>query len=142
MLGGWPLLVRVLVVGSDVADGGVQTDAVVLDAHPLQLDGEDLGIGDGLQVRPLALDVAEEALYGRLIGGHGGAAEVLGDGAQGHERLVTSAVMGAPLSETANRMGSWPSDGSSPASRRSSTESMSPSASRNKCDDMARTELG
>ena len=44
--------------------------------------------------------------------------------------LVASAVMGAPLSETANKIGVWPGSGSSPVSRRSSTAPMRFSASR------------
>jgi hypothetical protein len=38
----------VLVVGGDAADRGVEAYRVVLDAHPLQLGGEDLVIGVGL----------------------------------------------------------------------------------------------
>jgi len=44
------------------------------------------GIGDLGQVRPVALEVAEEALHVRLIGRGAGPAVVLGDRHQGHER--------------------------------------------------------
>ena len=43
---------------------------------------------------------------------------------------LASAVMGAPLSETANKMGIWSASGSSPVSRRPSMRPMRFSASR------------
>ena len=52
----------VLVVGGDVADAGVQPDAVVLGAHSGQLGFELARIANRLQVRPLGLDVPEQGL--------------------------------------------------------------------------------
>ncbi len=48
----------VLVAGGDVADGCVQPDGVVLGLDVVQLGVELAGVADLLQVRPLALDVA------------------------------------------------------------------------------------
>ncbi len=48
----------VFVVRCDIPDRFVQSDPVVLAAHAFELDGEDGGVGDGVQVRPFALHVA------------------------------------------------------------------------------------
>jgi hypothetical protein len=50
----------VLVVGSDVPDRFVQPNRIVFSSHSFQFGFQDDGVGEGLQVRPLALDVAEE----------------------------------------------------------------------------------
>ena len=50
----------VLVVGSDVPDRFVQPNGIVFSSHSFQFGFQDDGVGEGLQVRPLALDVAEE----------------------------------------------------------------------------------
>ena len=52
----------VFVVGGDVADPGVQAHGVVLGADAVELGLENAGVGDLLQVRPVALDVPEQAL--------------------------------------------------------------------------------
>jgi len=57
----------VFVVGGDVADRGVQAHSVVFQAHLVELGVELAGVADLLQVRPLALDVAEQGLDPRLI---------------------------------------------------------------------------
>jgi hypothetical protein len=57
-----------LIVGGDVADRGVQTSGVVLAADPGELGIERGGVGDADQVRPVALQVGEEALDVRLVG--------------------------------------------------------------------------
>jgi hypothetical protein len=59
----------VFVVGCDVADGFVEADGVVEASDPVELGVEDDGVGDLLEVGPLGLDVAEEALDpGRAAG--------------------------------------------------------------------------
>jgi len=58
----------VFVVGSDVADAGVQPHGVVLDAHAVERGAQDGGVGDVVEVGPVGLDVAEEALDPRLVG--------------------------------------------------------------------------
>jgi hypothetical protein len=57
-----------LVIGGDVRDAGVQADRVVLGADAGELGIEGGGVGDGDQVRPVALEVAEEALDVRPVG--------------------------------------------------------------------------
>ena len=64
---------------------GVQAHAVVAAAHRGQLAFKAAGIGEPRQVRPLVLEVAEEALDGRLVGRDAGASEVRGDRVQRHE---------------------------------------------------------
>src|SRR5688572_3875926 len=75
----------VLVVGGDIADAGVQPDGVVVGADHLQFSAELVGVTDLVEMGPLALDVAEEALDRGLVGGSVGAAEVLDDRAQRQE---------------------------------------------------------
>ncbi len=58
----------VLVIRGDVADAGVQADGVVLDAHHGELGAQDGGVIDGVEVWPVGLDVAEEALDPGLVG--------------------------------------------------------------------------
>jgi hypothetical protein len=62
---GWPPAV-VLVVGGDVADRGVQSPGVVVGPDPSELAVEDGRVGDAGEVRPVALQMAEEALDVRL----------------------------------------------------------------------------
>ena len=57
----------VLVVGGDVADRCVQPDAVVLTADAVKLGVEGGRVGESGEVRPVALEVAEEALDVRLV---------------------------------------------------------------------------
>ena len=57
----------VFVVGGDVADAGVPVDGVVLRPDAVQLGVELTGVADLLQVRPLALDVAEQGLDPGLV---------------------------------------------------------------------------
>ncbi len=75
----------VLVVGRDVADAGVQPDGVVLDAYDGELGAQDRWVGDRVEVWPVGLDVAEEALDPGLVGRGVGPAEVLRDRAHRHE---------------------------------------------------------
>lgn len=56
----------VLVGGRDVADRGVQPHGVVVAADAGELCVERAGVGDAGEVRPVALEVAEEALDVRL----------------------------------------------------------------------------
>src|SRR3954468_18031804 len=72
-----------LVVGRDVADPGVQPDGVVFDAHAGELGAQLAGVADVVQVRPLGLEVAEEALDPGLIRRRPGPPEVLRDRAHG-----------------------------------------------------------
>ena len=58
----------VLVIRGDVADAGMQPDGVVLDAHELKLGAQDGRVGDRVEVWPVGLDVAEEALDPGLVG--------------------------------------------------------------------------
>jgi hypothetical protein len=76
----------VFVVGGDVADAGVQSGAVVGAADAVELGVEHGWVGDLFEVRPLAFDVAEEALDPGLVGRGVGSAEALGDG-QADEEL-------------------------------------------------------
>src|SRR3954451_10257162 len=69
----------VLVAGGHVADACVQALGVVLMAYAGQLGAQDGGVADLVQVRPVGLDVAEQALDPGLVGGGAGAAEVLRD---------------------------------------------------------------
>ena len=55
----------VFVVGRDVADAGMQPDRVVLDANERELGPQDGGVVDRVEVGPVGLDVAEEALESR-----------------------------------------------------------------------------
>jgi hypothetical protein len=75
----------VLVGGGDVADPGVQPGRVVLVADDGELGPQDGGVADAVEVRPVGLDVAEQALDPGLIGRRSGPAEVLGDRAHRHE---------------------------------------------------------
>ena len=75
----------VLVIRGDVADRGVQADCVVLGADPVKLGIERGRVGDGGEVRPVALQVAEERFDVRLVGWRSGAAVMLGDRHQRHE---------------------------------------------------------
>ena len=50
----------VLVVGGDVSDAGVEADAVVVAAGPLQLGVEHGGVADLLEVGPFGFDVPEQ----------------------------------------------------------------------------------
>ena len=70
----------VLVVGGHVPDRLVESNRIVFHSHSFQFDINCGGIGDGLQVRPLAFEVAEERLDPGLIGRSVRAAVVLGDG--------------------------------------------------------------
>jgi hypothetical protein len=74
----------VLVVGGDVADAGVQADGVVLDADDGEFGAQDGGVADRVQVRPVGLDVAAEALDPGLVGRGARSAEVLRDRAHRH----------------------------------------------------------
>ena len=75
-----------LVLRGDIADAGVeQADGVVLAADAGELCVERAGVGDRQQVRPVALQVAEERLNVRLVGRGAGPAVVLGDRHQRHE---------------------------------------------------------
>ena len=62
----------VLVVGGDVPDPGVQPDGVVLVADDGELGPEDGGVADAVEVRPVGLDVGEQALDPGLVGGCSG----------------------------------------------------------------------
>jgi hypothetical protein len=62
----------VLVVGSHVSDRFVQPHGIVFDLDSCQFSFQQRRLGDGLQVRPLTLDVAEERLDPRLILGLSG----------------------------------------------------------------------
>ena len=75
----------VLVIGGDVSDRGVQADRVVLDADDGELGAKHCGVGDRVEVWPVGLDVAEQALDPCLVGRGAGPAEVLRDRAHGHE---------------------------------------------------------
>ena len=74
----------VLVVGGHVPDGLVESNRIVFHSHSFQFDIKCGGIGDGLQARRLAFDVAEERLDPGLIGRSVRAAVVLGDGHHRH----------------------------------------------------------
>ena len=56
-----------LIVGGDVADRGVQANGVVLGPDAGELGVERGGVGDAGQVRPVALQMGEEALDVRLV---------------------------------------------------------------------------
>jgi hypothetical protein len=58
---------EVLVFGGHIADAGVQPDGVVLEPHAFELTLELAGVGDLLQVRPFAFDVAEQRLDQPLV---------------------------------------------------------------------------
>ncbi len=62
----------VLVVGRHVADAGVQSDRVPFGPHAGQLGVENGRVADLGQVRPVGLEVAEEAFDVRLVGGLSG----------------------------------------------------------------------
>jgi hypothetical protein len=57
----------VLVVGSHVPDRFVQPHGIVFRSDSEKFGFQQRRLGDGLQVRPLTLDVAEERLDPRLI---------------------------------------------------------------------------
>src|SRR5689334_17035545 len=75
----------VLVVGGDVAGPGVEAHGVVVVADDGELGAEGVGVADAVQVRPVGLDVTEQALDPGLVSRGAGPAEVLGDRAHGHE---------------------------------------------------------
>ena len=75
----------VFVVGADVADAFVEPCPVVVRPADRQLTTQRGRIADREQVRVLGLEVSVEALDPRLVLGNPGPAEVLSDGAQGHE---------------------------------------------------------
>ena len=75
----------VLVVGGDVADRGVQPVVLYSPRIAGELGVEGGGVGDAGEVRPVALQMAEEALDVRLVGRGAGPAVVLGDRHQRHE---------------------------------------------------------
>src|SRR5512142_2587659 len=71
----------------------------------VELGDELAGVADPLEVRPLALDMAEQGLGPRLVGGGRGAPEPLHDRARGHELagrsrcgLASSSTWGLPRS--------------------------------------------
>ena len=59
----------VLVVGGDVADRGVQASRCCSRCGPGELSIEGARVGESGEVGPVALQVAEEALDVRLVGG-------------------------------------------------------------------------
>jgi transposase len=72
----------VLIGWRHTPDAGVQSDSVVLAAHPAQLGVEHAWIADAGQVRPFAFEVTKEALHVRLIGRRRRPPVMLGDGQQ------------------------------------------------------------
>src|ERR1039458_9107537 len=68
----------VLVIGGDVADAGMEADGVVLGADAGELGVKRGRVGDGGQVWPVALEVAEERFDVRLVGRGAGPAVMLG----------------------------------------------------------------
>ena len=66
----------VLVVRGDVADAGVQANAIVLVADRSRVRRRSAGSRMSSSSGHSSLDVAEEALHRRLVGRHAGAAEV------------------------------------------------------------------
>jgi len=121
----------VRIVGGEVADPGVQPNGVVVGADHLQFSAELVGVTDLLQVGPLALDVAEEALDRAWSVGVCGRGELLDDRAPRQELAGRPGVIWGPLSDTASSSGR---PGSSRArstrpSWRAATSSMRPSAS-------------
>src|SRR5438132_6107869 len=75
----------VLVVRGDVPDPGVQPDGVVLVADVGELGPQGGRVADPVEVRPVGLDMAEQALDPGLIRWRPGPAEVLRDRAHRHE---------------------------------------------------------
>ena len=75
----------VFVVGGDVAQGGVQTAAVVVVFGEVELGSQLRWVADLLEVGPFGLDVAEEGLDPGLVGGGAGPPEAGRDRAQGQE---------------------------------------------------------
>jgi hypothetical protein len=60
----------VLVVGSHVSDRFVQPRGIVFRSDSDKFGFQQRRLGDGLQVRPLTLNVAEERFDPRLVLGH------------------------------------------------------------------------
>ena len=75
----------VFVVGGGVADGLVEADAVVAVADSFEFGGEHGGLCDGLWVGVCSFGVSPQRLDPGLVSQSRGAAEPLGDRAQGHE---------------------------------------------------------
>ena len=69
----------VLVVGGDVADGGVQAGLVVVAAGALELGVERGRVADRFEVGVLGFEVPEEALDPGLVCGGAGTSVALGD---------------------------------------------------------------
>ncbi len=92
------------VVGGEVADRLVQANRMVFRSYSHSFGFQQGWVGDGLQVRPLTLDVTE-GLDPRLILRGMRAAVVLGDRDQRRKARASRAVIGGPLSETASRIG-------------------------------------
>ena len=88
----------VLVVGSHITDGLVESNRIVFRSQSCQFAIKCSGIGDGLQVRPLAFDVAEERRDPGLIGGTPGRPWCWAMAISAMNARVASAVIGGPLS--------------------------------------------
>ena len=78
----------VLVIRGDVADPGMQAHRVVLDANELKLGPEDGRVGDRVEVWPVGLDVAEQALYSPNQRGFGSCYLWLPRAANGRATLI------------------------------------------------------
>ena len=75
----------VLVVGGDIADAGVQAHGVVAVLGGGELAAQVGGVGEAFELGVVVLEVAEEALDVRLVGGDAGAPAVGGDRVERHE---------------------------------------------------------
>jgi len=98
----------VFVVRGHVADAGMKADRVVVLPNAGQFSAQDCRVGDRVQVRVLAFDVAVESLDPGLISRGPWSDEVLGDHAHGHEFGVAPDAICGPLSDTTSSTGRCP----------------------------------
>jgi len=99
----------VFVVEGDVADAGVQPDGVLLGAHALVFGVQPGWVADLLQVRPLALDVAEQGLDQAWPCGVCRRPNCWAIATPARNSRVLTDFICRPLSLMASSKGSWPS---------------------------------
>ena len=75
----------VLLVGGDVADGGVEPDLVVVELADVEFGSEDIDVLNLFEVGVLVFEVSEQRFDPRLIGWRAGPAVVGREPAQRHE---------------------------------------------------------
>jgi acyl-CoA synthetase (AMP-forming)/AMP-acid ligase II len=94
----YPREIEAVLYEHPAADAGMQPHPVVFAPHPGEFGVEHGGVVDVIEVRPVGLDVSQEALHLGLVGGRVRAPVVLPDGDQGHELAgVAGGHLGSPV---------------------------------------------